>query len=85
MKIVEQNDEKNVLKLKFDSNQEAFLFALKSYLAQHKDCDIVGVYKGHYLIDESEIVIKSAKGSPKKILSSALKQMKKDLQSLKLK
>ena len=85
MKIVEKSSKGKLLKLKVDSNEESFFYFLKSYLEKNKDCEIVGVYKEHYLIDETELVFKIKKSNAKECFLETLKKIKKDLKSLKIK
>lgn len=85
MKILEKVEEKDVVRALVDSNEESLFFLLKAYLEADSNVDIVGVYKEHYLIDKTEILVKVKKGNPVEVLKSILVKAKKDLLSKKVK
>ena len=85
MEIVEKVDDKEVLRIVVDSNEESLFSLLKTYLEQQADVDIVGVYKEHYLLDKTEFYLKVKKGKAIDVFKKALKTIKKDLGSMKLK
>lgn len=85
MEIIELNEDKQVLKIVVDSNEESLFFLLKTYLEDLKDVDLVGVHREHHLVDKTEFFLKVAKGSPKAVFKKALKDIKKDLASKKVK
>lgn len=73
------------LTIKVSSNEESLFMLLKGYLEEVKGVDIVGVTKDHYLIDKTEFYVRVEKGDAQKIVKDALKTIKKELQSMKLK
>jgi DNA-directed RNA polymerase subunit L len=85
MKIIEKIEDKNLLKIIVDSNEESLFFLLKQYLSNNPQVDIVGVYKEHYLIDKTELLIKVKKGNAKDVLKKTLEDIKKDLNKKKVK
>ena len=85
MEIIELSEDKQVLKIVVDSNEESLFFLIKAYLEELKDVDLVGVHKEHHLIDKTEFLMKTVKGSPKAVFEKALKDVKKDLASKKVK
>lgn len=85
MKVLEKIEEKDSLRVVVDSNEESFFYMLKAYLESNSDVDIVGVYKQHYLVDKTEFFLKVKKGKPIDVFKKALKEIKKDLESKKLK
>lgn len=86
MEIIEKVEEGNVLRIVVDSNDESLFSLLKSYLQENSDVEIVGVYREHHLIDKTEFVLKTkGKKSPLKVFKTALKDIKSDLTSKKLK
>lgn len=85
MKVIEKAAEGNVLRIVVDSNEETFFSLLKVYLMETSGVDIVGVYKDHHLIDKTEFLLKTDKGGATKVLKDALKKVKKDLESKKVK
>lgn len=85
MKIKEVSEDKQTLKIITDSNEESLFYLLKAYFESNSDVEIVGVYEGHHLIDTTEFYLKVKKGSPKTFLKKALAEVKKDLNSKKLK
>ena len=84
MEIIELVEEKNTLKLKVNSNEESFFSLLKVYLESSNDVDIVGLNKDHYLVDETELLLKVKKGDAKTVLKKVLAEAKKDLAKKKL-
>lgn len=85
MEIKEISEDGNILKVVASTNEESLFMLLKAYLEQNKDVDVVGIYKGHHLIDETELHLKTKKGSASKVFKEALKVSKKDLNSRRLK
>lgn len=85
MDIIDSVEDKNTLKLKVGSNEEPLFSLLKVYLENLADVEIVGVLREHHLVDETELLLKVKKGSPKEVLKKALKEAKKDLESKKIK
>lgn len=85
MEIIESVEDKNVLKIKVGSNEESLFSLLKVYLEKSTDVEIVGVVREHHLVNETELLLKVKKGSPKEVLKKALIEAKKDLESKKIK
>lgn len=85
MEIIEKTEDKNTLKIVVDSNEESLFSLVKVYLQDMADVDIVGVKKGHHLVDKTEFFLKTKKESPTKVLKKALAEAKKDLESRKVK
>jgi DNA-directed RNA polymerase subunit L len=85
LKILEKVEEKDTLRVLVDSNEESLFFLLKAYLEAESDVDIVGVYKEHYLINKTEILIKVKKGNALEVFNKSLAKAKKDLLSKKVK
>ena len=85
MKIIEKVDDKNILRIMVDSNEESLFSLLKAYLQDNKDVDLVGVYKEHHLVDKTEFFLKTKSGSALDLFKKYLKTIKKDLESKKVK
>ncbi|MFW6286290.1 MAG: RpoL/Rpb11 RNA polymerase subunit family protein [Nanoarchaeota archaeon] len=85
MKIIEKIEDKNLLRIIVDSNEESLFFLLKQYLSNNSQVDIVGVYKEHYLVSKTELLIKVKKGNAKDVLKKTLTEIKKDLNKKKVK
>jgi len=85
MKIIEKVEDKNTLKLVVSSNEESLFFLIKVYLEKMSEVDVVGVYKPHYLVDSTELYIKTKKEKPIKVFEKALKEAKAELAKKKLK
>jgi DNA-directed RNA polymerase subunit L len=85
MKITQKVEEKDSLRIVVDSNEESLFYLLKQYLSQNPDIDIVGVYKEHHLVDETELFIKVKKGKPIDTLKKALKDIKTQINKQKVK
>lgn len=85
MEILEKVQEDNVLRVVVDSNEESLFSMLKIYLQENSDVDVVGLYREHYLVDKTEFFLKVKKGDPLTLFKKVLKEVKKDLESKKLK
>jgi DNA-directed RNA polymerase subunit L len=85
MKILEKTAQGNVLRLLVGSNEETFFSLLKFYLEKEDEVDIVGLYKSHHLLDETEFFLKTKKGNAFDFFKKSLKKVKKELESRKLK
>ena len=85
MNIVEKVDDKNMLRIMVDSNEESLFSLLKAYIQENPDVELVGLYKEHHLVDKTEFFLKTKKGSAKDLFKKSLKTIKKDLQSKKVK
>lgn len=85
MEIIELVEDKNTLRLKVDSNEESLFSLLKVYLEESTDVDIVGLNKDHYLVDDTELLLKVKKGEPKAVLKKVLADVKKKLEEKKIK
>lgn len=85
MKILEKTQKEETLRILVDSNEESLFFLLKTYLEQDSNVDIVGVYKEHHLIDKTEFFLKIKKGDALKVFKKALTEIKKDLNTKRLK
>lgn len=86
MEIIEKVEEGNVLRIIVDSNEESLFSLLKTYLQDNSDVELSGVYREHHLIDKTEFVLKSkGKKKPIDVLKGALKDIKSDLESKKVK
>ena len=85
MKILEQIEEKDSLRILVDTNEESVFFLLKTYLEANPDVEIVGVYKEHHLVDKTEFFLKTKKGKPMDVFKKELDKIKKDLKSKQVK
>ncbi|MFW5705079.1 MAG: RpoL/Rpb11 RNA polymerase subunit family protein [Nanoarchaeota archaeon] len=85
MEILEKTVEDKVLALVTSSDEESLFSLLKVYLEKNPDVDIVGLHKGHYLIDKTEFFLKTKKGNPLEVFKKTLDLVKKDLDKLKVK
>lgn len=85
MEIIEKKEDEGILTLIVDSNEESLFSLLKVYLEQNSDVDIVGFYKGHHLVDKTEFFLKVKKGKALDLFKKSLKEVKKDLESKKVK
>lgn len=85
MEILDKVEDGNVLQLVVNSNEESLFSLLKAYLEKNSDVDVVGLYKEHHLIDKTEFFLKTKKGNAKDLFSKVLKEVKKDLESKKVK
>lgn len=85
MNIIEKVNDKNMLRIMVDSNEESLFALLKAYIQDNSDVDLVGLYKEHHLVDKTEFFLKTKKGSAKDLFKKSLKTIKKDLQSKKVK
>ena len=84
MKIVEGGKDGMLLRMSFDSGEESLLYLLKSYLEKHKDCDIVGIYKEHYLIEKSEMVLRTKTLPACDVFLEIMSAAKGDLKDMKI-
>jgi len=85
MEIIEKVEDKQNLRITVDSNEESMFSLLKAYLEPMADVEVVGVIKAHHLIDKTEFFLKVKKGSALTFFKKALKDVKKDLASKKVK
>lgn len=85
MEIKNITHNKEVLRFVLKSNEETILSVVKTYLEESPEVDIVGVYKEHHLIDETEFYLKLKKGDAKKFFKAELPKIKEKLQELKIK
>lgn len=85
MEIIEKTVEGTELKIAVDSNEESLFSLLKVYLEAMAEVEVVGYYKGHHLIDKTEFFLKTKKTDAEKVFKKALKDVKKDLASKKIK
>ena len=85
MNVLEKAAEDQVLRLVVDSNEESLFSLLKAYLENEADVEVVGVYKEHHLIDKTEFYLKTKKGKALDFFKKALKSVKKDLITKKVK
>ncbi len=84
MQILEQDVEKETLRILVDSNEETLFSLLKVYLSNQSDVDIAGFTKDHHLVDKTEFFLKVKKGNPIDVFKKGLEVAKKDLESKKL-
>ena len=81
-----EKSQKNVLRLTFETDEETFLFMIKTYLEAKKEVEIVGVYKAHHLIDETKFYLKTKKEiDAGKFFKEELSKIKKEIEKLKIK
>ncbi len=85
MNIIEKVDDKNVLRIIVDSNEESLFSLLKVYLEAQSNVELVGSYREHHLVDKVEFFLKVSKGNAVDVFKKALKSVKKDLESKKVK
>jgi DNA-directed RNA polymerase subunit L len=85
MQIIEKVDEKNMLRIMVDSNEESLFSLLKTYMQDNTDVELVGLYKEHHLVDKTEFFLKTKSGSAMDLFKKSLKTIKKDLESKKIK
>jgi len=85
MEIIKKEKNNHTLKLVTTGNEESLFSLLKVYLEKDSDVEVVGLYKEHHLTDRVEFVIKTKKSDPEVLLKKALKSIKKEVNSLKIK
>lgn len=85
MEIIEKVEDKQDLRITVDSNEESLFSLLKAYMSSMAEVEVVGVVKSHHLVDKTEFFLKVKKGSALDVFKKALKDVKKDLASKKLK
>ena len=78
------NDEKNFLEVKFEGDAHSFLNLIKRKLVDNKEVAFAGYNKPHPLVDESVLVIRTAKADPKKIFKEAVEELIAELKDLTL-
>ena len=85
MEITEKstNDEK-VLNFIVHANEQSLFSVLKVYLEAMDEVDVVGFYKEHHLVDETEMYLRVKEGTAKEIFKKALQQAKEELNKSKL-
>lgn len=84
MKLEVIKEGKTFLELKFDEDAHTILNILKKKLLEDSSVEFTGYNKPHPLKNESVLVIRTKRKSPKKVLKEALNDVIKDLESLKL-
>jgi DNA-directed RNA polymerase subunit L len=85
MEVIEKSIDDNVLKLVVDSNEESLFSLLKVYCEKDPEVELVGLHKGHYLIDETEFFLKTKSKNPLEVFKKNLDLAKKDLEKKKVK
>lgn len=85
MEIIKKEKNNHTLKLVTTGNEESLFSLLKVYLEKDSDVEVVGLYKEHHLTDRVEFVIKTKKSDPEVLLKKALKSIKKEVNSFKIK
>ena len=85
MKIIEKVEEPNVLRIVVDSNEESLFSLLRVYLEESSDVELVGLYKEHYLLDKTELVLKTKSKNALAVFKKELAAVKKELKSMKVK
>jgi DNA-directed RNA polymerase subunit L len=85
MNVEVVESDKSFVKLKFDGDAHTILNLIKKKLLDDKSVSFAGYNKPHPLVNESFLVVKAKKGSPEKLIKSAIDNIIKDLDSLKIK
>lgn len=85
MEIIEKADEKEVLRIVVDTNEQSLFSLLQTYLNELEDVELAGIYREHHLVEKTEFFLKVKKGSALSVFKKALKDVKKDLENKKLK
>jgi DNA-directed RNA polymerase subunit L len=78
------NDEKDFIELKFDGDAHSFLNLIKRKLVDNKEVSFAGYNKPHPLINDSLLVLRTAKAEPKKLFKEAVDELIAELKDLSL-
>lgn len=78
------NDEKNFLEVKFEGDAHSFLNLIKRKLIDNKEVAFAGYNKPHPLINDSLLVLRTAKAEPKKLFKEAVDELIAELKDLSL-